>query len=123
MSGVALPSGWHRIVAVCPRWYRGRHGEEILDTVLEATSSAPLWRRFAEALSLLGHGLALRADLGTGGALGGVLEAARGPGLAGAAAVSVFSFVAGDWQPWSPVPGVGAGLTERWAHGHLTSSP
>lgn len=92
---------WRRLAAVYPRWYQERRGEEIVDTVLEAAGSAPPWRRWAEAVSLVGHGLALRADLGTEGALGGLLDAAAAPGLAGAAVVSAVSFVAGDWQPWS----------------------
>lgn len=112
MSGAtAAASGWHRLVAVYPRWYRERQGEEIVDTVITATSTAPRPRRLAEALSLLGHGLALRADLGVGGALGAVLDTAAAPGLAGAAVLSAVSFVAGDWQPWSPAAGAGGPVT------------
>ncbi len=108
-GGAGLERAYRRLLLAYPRWYRDQRGEEILGTLLDAAADHPDQRHpdLADALPLIGHGLAVRADLSGDGALGELLGVAASPGLASAAVLATVVFFLGEWNPWSssvPLP-------------------
>jgi hypothetical protein len=101
-GGARLERAYRRLLWAYPRWYRDQRGEEILGTLLDGAATDPDQRHpdLADALLLIGHGLAVRADLSGGGALGELLGVAASPGLVSAAVLATVVFFLGEWAPW-----------------------
>jgi hypothetical protein len=80
-----------------PRAYRECRGEEILDTLLEASRSRRGRGKVRDALDIVGHGLRLRFGLTSDRFAGQVLASAALPGLLMASAVAAALFISGNW--------------------------
>lgn len=84
-----LEARYRRLLLAYPPWYRAGHGEEMITTLLEAAAPGQRLPAVGEALSLLGHGLAIRLDLGERGAVGALASAVATPMLTSAAVLSL----------------------------------
>jgi len=91
-----LEARYRRLLLAYPPWYRAGHGEEMITTLLEAAAPGQRLPAVGEALSLLGHGLAIRLDLGERGAVGALASAVATPMLTSAAVLSLAAVVFGE---------------------------
>ncbi len=89
------------LIKVYPRSYRDERGDEILATLLEASSEATTRTRILDMLDLVAHGIQIRLGLTSERFAGRVLGAAAVPGFVMAAAMSVFLFMYAVWIPYA----------------------
>jgi hypothetical protein len=93
-----------RLIKVYPRSYRNERGDEIVATLLEATSHSGAHLGILDVLDLVAHGLEVRLGLTSERIGGRVLDAAAVPGLLIAAGLSAFLLGNALWLPHSSLP-------------------
>jgi hypothetical protein len=95
-----LRSRYFRLLKAYPRSYRDQRGEEILATLLESSAPGSRYPDLRDAADLVLHGVQMRLGLTSERFAGRVLDVAATPGLALAAAFSVFFFVYAELFPF-----------------------
>jgi hypothetical protein len=89
-----------RLLKFYPKAYREQRGDEILATLMEASPSDREHPALGDAVDIALHGVQMRLGLSSDRFAGRVLEVAAAPGLAIAAAFSVFLFVCAELFPF-----------------------
>jgi len=87
---------YRRLLQVYPSWYRAERGEEILATLQDSGQSRRGRVSLGKAASLVVHGVALRFDLGEGGALGELAGRLATPALTLAGLLSMVALIFGE---------------------------
>jgi hypothetical protein len=89
-----------RLLKFYPKAYREQRGDEILATLMEASPSDREHPAPSDAVDIALHGVQMRLGLSSDRFAGRVLEMAAAPGLAVAAAFSVFLIVSAELFPF-----------------------
>jgi hypothetical protein len=104
----ALERRVRRLLTVYPPTYRSARGDEILDTIVEASSPEQTWPHWREVTSAVRHGLALRFLAWSRSGTGRGLAAAAPGGLAVAGAIALVATMFGELPIWGRDPGLNA---------------